>query len=181
MQELINGFKSTLSEGMDKVASVYDIPSDQYGEFVEACGDELERSLISNGMAKEAGYGADFVSAFGGAKVGDKMLGLGAAALGGLGVLAVKKVSDSFGGASNRTGYNLALQKAIQSSEVLQNDPAKAKRMGDTIFGFAPTVAQDSNVLRNILDNAIYGDSIDLQTVRAVTELEEKLKKMANI
>lgn len=178
MQELIQGFKETLTAGMDKIASAYDIPEDQHADFIEACGDELERSLAVNGMDKEAGFGSDFAAAFGGKEVGKAALGMGATALGGLGAMAVSKVSKGFGASSNRAAYDAALQKAISSSEVLQNDPQKAKRMGDSVFGFAPTVASDANVLRNILDNAIYGDSIDLQTVRAVTELEEKLNKM---
>ncbi|CAL9984635.1 hypothetical protein VPHD148_0275 [Vibrio phage D148] len=177
MQELIQGFKETLTDGMDKVASAYDIPEDQYSDFIEACGVELERSLSVNGLDKEASFGRDFAGAFGGEAVGKAALGLGMGALGGLGAMAVKKVSKGFGASSNRAGYDTALQKAISSSEVLQNDPQKAKMMGDSIFGFAPTVAQDANVLRNILDNSIYGDSIDLQTIKAVTELEEKLKK----
>lgn len=181
MQELIQGFKETLSAGIDKVASVYDIPEDQHAEFISACGDELERSLAINGMDKEAGI-ASFMGQELGKTVGDEVLkkgiGLGATALGGLGLMAINKVSKGFGASSNRAAYDTALQKAISSSEVLQNDPQKAKKMGDSIFSFAPTVASDANVLRNILDNAIYGDSIDLQTVRAVTELEEKLNKM---
>ena len=178
---MIQGFKSTLVEGMDKIASVYGIEDGKREDFVNECADEFERSISITGMNKEAGYGADFLSAFGGEHVGGAALTLGATALTGLGALAVKKVSDRFGSSSDRMGYQVALQKAIQSSEVLQNDPQKAKRMGDTIFSFAPTVAQDANVLRNILDNAIYGDSIDLQTVKAVTDLEEKLRKNANL
>lgn len=178
MQELIQGFKDTLTAGIEKVASAYDIPEDQHSEFIQACGEELERSMAVNGIEKEAGFGADLMTGMSGKAVGGALVGLGASALGGLGAMAVNKVAKGFGASSNRAAYDTALQKAISSSEVLQNDPQKAKRMGDSIFGFAPNVASDANVLRNVLDNAIYGDSIDLQTVRAVTELEEKLNKM---
>lgn len=179
MNDLIKQFKDRLSEKecMTKLASELDIPEDQYGEFVEQVGDELDLSIRLNGMDKEASFGANFISAFGGKEVGKAALGLGAAALGGLGAMAVKKVARGFGASANRSAYETALQHAISSSEVLQNNPEKAKMMGDSIFRVAPNVASDANLLRNILDNSIYGESIDLQTVKAVTDLEEKLLK----
>ena len=178
MQDTIKGFQETLNTGMDKVAAAFDIPEENYAEFVKAAGEELERTLLVNGLDKEAGFGSDFAQAFGGKEVGKAALGMGATALGALGAMAVSKVAKGFGAYSNRAAFDTALQKAISSSEVLQNDPEKAKRLATSIFSFAPTVASDANVLRNILDNSIYGESLDLQTVKAVTDLEEKLTKM---
>ena len=110
--------------------------------------------------------------------MGKAALGLGIGALGGLASMAVNKIGRVFGATANRASYDRAFRTAMKDSEILQNDPMKAKRMADTIFGFAPMVASDPNVLSNILVNSIHGDSMDLQTVRAVTELEEKLTKM---
>lgn len=190
MKELIQGFTETLTAGIEKVASAYGIPEYQHTEFIEKVAEEFERSLVLNGMEKEASFASGFGSAMkgafsgtgGGIAMGTAALGVGGAlasgAISGLASMAVNKVSKGFGMSSNRAAYDLALQKAIRNSEILQNDPQKAKMMGDSIFGFAPTVAADSNVLTNILVNAIHGDSIDLQTIRAVAELEEKLTKM---
>lgn len=196
MEELIKGFGEGLESGFDKIASAYDIEADHKEEFVKAASEEFERLLVINGMDKEASLGARFMAGAGKALGGGGSFnnrlaaGLGAAAVGagamlgrdairGLAGMAVDKVSKSFGASANRAAFDTALQKAISSSEVLQNDPEKARRLATSIFSFAPTVASDANVLRNILDNAIYGDSLDLQTVRAVTELEEKLHKMS--
>lgn len=187
MKELIQGFKEGLQGGMDKIASEYGIEEHDRDSFIDAVTAEFEQSITAEGIDKEASYGAAFGSALkgglGGAATGGALatgvLGLGGAALTGLGALAVKKVGKSFGASSNRAAYDHAFQEALRRSELLQQaDPAHVKRMADSIFSFAPTVASDSNVLTNILVNAIHGDSIDLQTIRAVTELEEKLTKM---
>lgn len=197
MNDLIKGFKDTLSQGMDKIASEYQIDPSNYDEFLVKVAEEFETSVKANGLDKEALFGSAFSA---GAAAAGKIpagsltsklgYGLGAAAIGvgatlganaiqGLASMAVNKVGNMFGAASNRSAYEHSLAQAIAGSEILTNaDPMKVKRMADSIFTFAPTVAADSNVLTNILVNAIHGDSIDLQTVRAVTELEEKLSKI---
>ena len=172
MNETIKGLSDSLTANFEKVASAYGIPDEYHEEAKVALANEVEL------MAKEAGFGADFGSAFGGQHVGKAVLGMGAAALTGLGAMAVRKVGASFGAEANRASYDRAFKIVMAESEILQNDPMKAKRMADSIFGFAPTVASDPNVLANILTNSIHGDSMDLQTVKAVTDLEEKLTKM---
>lgn len=198
MNDLIKGFKDTLSQGMDKIASEYQIDPSNYDEFLVKVAEEFETSVKANGLDKEALFGKAFsAGAAAAAKIPHGLslssklgYGLGTAAIGvgatlganaiqGLASMAVNKVGNMFGASSNRSAYEHSLAQAIAGSEILTNaDPMKVKRMADSIFMFAPTVAADSNVLTNILVNAIHGDSIDLQTVRAVTELEEKLSKI---
>lgn len=173
MNETIQGVTDTLLSGFEKIASAYEIPAEYHEEAKAALSGEVEL------LAKEAGWGGDFAgAAFGGGAVGKAALGLGASAIAGLGAMAVNKIGSAFGAQANRASFDQAFKTALSNSEILQNDPQKAKRMADTIFGFAPTVAADANVLTNILTNSIHGDSMDLQTVKAVTELEEKLTKM---
>jgi hypothetical protein len=174
MNETIQGVTDKLIANFEKVASVYDIPAEYHEEAKTALIDEIVM------MSKQAGFGADVASSFGGHAVGKAALGLGVGALTGLGSMAVKKIGNMFGAEANRASYDRAFRQVMEESELLQNDPMKAKRMADTIFGFAPTVASDPNVLSNILNNSIHGDSMDLQTVRAVTELEEKIAKIRN-
>ena len=173
MNETIKGVTATLEAGFEKIASAYDIPAEYHEEAKAAISSEFEN------LVKEAGFGADFAAeAFGGGAVGKAALGLGVGAIAGLGAMAVKKIGSAFGAEANRASFDRAFRQVMSESEILQNDPMKAKRMADSIFEFAPTVASDANVLENILSNSIHGNSLDLQTVRAVTELEEKLHKM---
>lgn len=193
MNDTINGLRDTLIGGFEKVATAYDIPKEYHEEAKTALAEEL------NGIEKEASLGQRFAGGAGnalkslggmggsmssrlaaGAGAGAVIVGglLAKDAITGLASMAVNRVGSAFGAASNRAAYDRAFQTAMKDSELLQNDPQKAKRMADTIFGFAPTVASDANVLANILTNSIHGESMDLQTVRAVTELEEKLNKM---
>lgn len=186
MNETIQGVTATLEEGFDKIAEAFDIPAEYRDEAKAAISGEVE-SLVkeanffsgvmdgAKGTLGGGGFGA-------GAVLGTAAVGIGGAlaadAIKGLASMAVRKVGSAFGAKANRASYDAAFRTALSESEILQNDPQKAKRMADTIFGFAPTVASDANVLANILANSIHGESMDLQTVRAVTELEEKLVKM---
>lgn len=193
MNETIDSLKTTLVDGFEKVASAYDIPEENREEAKALLTAEL------NELEKEASLGARFIGGAGhglkamggmggtlgsrlaaGAGAGAVMVGgsLAADAIKGLASMAVNKVGQMYGASSTRSAYEQAFRTALDSSEILQNDKEKAKHMADTIFGFAPTVAGDANLLTNILTNSIHGDSMDLQTVRAVTELEEKYKKM---
>ena len=190
MNETIKGLSDSLTANFEKVASAYGIPDEYHEEAKVALANEVEL------MAKEAGFFTGIGSgmrqgaagALGGGGMGTGAL-LGAAAVGTAGVLAadaikglasmaINKIGNSFGASADRASYDRAFKIVMAESEILQNDPIKAKRMADTIFGFAPTVASDPNVLANILTNSIHGDSMDLQTVKAVTDLEEKLTKM---
>lgn len=170
--ELIQEFKESLAAGLEKVACEYDKE-----ELVEKTAEELERLMLTTGMDKEASWGSSFAGAFGGENVGKAALGMGATALGTLGAMAFSKAVSTMGASGSKQRYQAALQQAIKMSEILADNPMKAKRLGDSIFAFAPTVAGDANVLANVLTNAVHGESLDLQTVRAVTELEEKLAK----
>ena len=168
MNTTLLGLTNRTLQGFDKIAEAYEIPLSRQPAAKEALREEL---------TKTASYGSEFASAFAGDKVGKAALGLGAGALIGLGSLAVQKIGRAFGKIKGRTGFDISFRKALEESEILQNDPMKAKRMAMTVYGFAPTVASDPNVLTNILVNSIHGSSIDLQTVKAITELEEKLVK----
>jgi hypothetical protein len=69
--------------------------------------------------------------------------------------------------------YLEALNEASKTNAVLRAaDKKKLMNFGNTIFKFAPHVATDSNVLTNILSNAIHGDALDTMTIRMLTELE---------
>lgn len=190
MNETIQGVTATLEAGFDKIAKAYGIKDEYLKDAKAALSEELES------MAKQAGFFGEAVKYGAGALEGAKgamgsgavggAVALGGLALGGsalraLTTMAVNKIGRSYGHKADRVSYDRAFRTALEMSDILKNDPIKAKRMADTIFGFAPIVASDANVLENILSNTIHGESIDLQTVRAVTELEEKLTKMKDM
>ncbi len=182
MEDLINSFKDTLAEGMDKIAEVYEISEDNIPEFLEKVAEELEHSIITNGLSKEANFGGDFAKSFGGNPVGSAALGIGSTlasgALMGLGSMAVNKIGKSFGSSSNRMAYEDSLRRAVSGSEILREaDPQKVKRLGDAIYQAGPTVAANASLLTNLLVNSIYGDSLDLPTAAAVAKLEVDLQK----
>lgn len=189
LTELTNG----LSEGFDKIASAYGIPE----ELHEDAKAELVETLES--MVKQAGFFTDMTA--GGMQRargmagkgfmgnGAALLGAGAAAVGttlaanaisGLASSAISKIGKSYGAHSNRQEFENAFKESMDNSEILQQDPIKSRKMAETIFRVAPTMSGDSNLLTNILNNAIHGDSMDLQTVKVLTELEEKHNKNRN-
>jgi hypothetical protein len=190
MKELTDG----LTEGFDKIASAFDIPEELHEEAKAALTAEVEH------LCKEAGFFNNAIS--GGAQMLGSMvpsgvvggagalLGAGAAvagvslasnAISGLASAAINKIGKSYSAGNNRQAYEAAFREAVANSDLLQQDPAKARKMGETIFRVAPTISGDANLLTNILNNSIHGDSMDLQTVKVLTELEEKHTKNRNM
>ena len=164
-------------------------------QYLEKVAEELESLILVTGLDKEAsGYDFATKAAPAAAQAAGGLMsairehapssfakGLGMAGLGlatGLGALAVAKANRASQGSQNRRDYENALKQAISRSDMLADaDQEKLRRFADSVFSFAPSVARDANVLTNVLTNAIHGESLDLQTIRAITELEEKLQK----
>lgn len=118
--------------------------------------------------------------------VGNEVLGsagkaIGAAsvaAIAGLGGLAVSKALGKVQNVADRRAFERSLERAVANNAMLRDgDEEKINRFAETIFRFAPNVAKDPNLLANILSNSVHYESLDLETIRAVTELEEKHAK----
>ena len=144
---------------------------------LEKCaGDEEAAKEFTKGFLKEA---LDWVS-LGGKAAEGAALAVGTAGAGLAAGLAIHGLTSSMRGVADmnlRTRYEEALHKAIMSNQILQHakaeNPERLKSFGETIFRAAPHVAGDPNLLANVLTNVIHGESIDLTTVRMLSDLEK--------
>lgn len=108
-----------------------------------------------------------------GSALGNVAVGAGAgAALYGIGK-AVSALTDQSG-----KRFEAALEQAIARNSVLRSaDPEKVRSFAHTIFQFAPSIAQDPNLLSTVLANAIHGESVDPATIKALVEIQERHNK----
>lgn len=104
---------------------------------------------------------------------------------GGLGNLAINGivagVAGVVGSARNAVLYRQftdALKLVMESNRLIRNaDRNKVISYANTIYRFAPHVAADSNLLSQILSNAIHGEGVDPSTIETITRLEERHSK----
>lgn len=106
---------------------------------------------------------------------------LGAGAIGlGLG-LGMHGLSSAIRGANDmglRSKFEQALHSAVQGNEMLRHalteHPGRVEAFADTLFKFAPHVVCDPNVLAHLLVNAVQGESVDIATIKTISELENR-------
>jgi hypothetical protein len=79
-------------------------------------------------------------------------------------------------------GFQNVLASVSKRNPLLSNEsPERIKDLGNSIFKFAPTVANDPLVLETVMSNAIHGGGLDPQTVRSLQELEERYHKLREV
>ncbi len=183
LQDLLASVRGELEVGLKKQASVEEL-SDEQKTFIDAAIEEIEKQASFGPESFMRGVG-DALRHNGGMHAGEaaakglgNSLGTGIGALGlGLGALAAVSAVKAVSGMADKAKYERALAQAIAHSETLSGqDPAKVKRLGDTIYNIAPTVAQDPNILQNVLDGAVHYETMDLQTLRTLADLEARMK-----
>lgn len=143
----------------------------EYG--LEKCaGDEQRAKEFAVGFLKEA-FTAELGKGF--------VNGLGAAGAGLVAGLAIHGLSSGFQGAAMknlRERFEKALTQAIASNPILQGaDESKVRGFAETMFRFAPHVASDPNLLSSLLANAVHGESVDPNTIRALADLESRYQE----
>jgi hypothetical protein len=80
------------------------------------------------------------------------------------------------------TRFLRSLAEAISRSDILKQAPkAKVERYADTIYKFAPQVAEDPNLLQSVLTNAVHGDGIDLMTIKSLTDLQARYRENGTV
>lgn len=151
---------------------LYEVALEKYA------GDEEQAKAFVEGFFKEAAFPS---SSFGGNVLSGagKAVGMGAVALGlGLGVHGISSAISSMAMDSKRERFNAALAQAVKSNSILENaDPEKIRSYADTIFRFAPSIAADPNLLAHVLSNTIHGESMDVTTIKALSDLESKYEE----
>lgn len=99
----------------------------------------------------------------------------GATALVGLSAIAMSKAIKAVGNAADRLKFERTLKTVIERNVILQQeDYEKVKSFADTIYRYGPNIAQDPNILANVLTHSVRGESMDVETMRAVTDLEKR-------
>lgn len=74
------------------------------------------------------------------------------------------------------------LGNVAKRNELLANEnKERIQELGNSIFNFAPTVANDPLVLETVMSNAVHGGGLDPQTVRSLQELEERYHKLREV
>ena len=180
-ESFVHGLKERISEelpGLTKAAQEM-IVSDIVSSIENS--EELAAAARLSGMSKEAGI----FSAAG------KVLGEGVASgltRAGVGLMAGATVHNFLKSRRNEQLINqyadfqntlshVAARNALLSSE----NEDRIQELGNSIFKFAPTVANDPLVLETVMSNAIHGGGLDPQTVRSLQELEERYHNLHNV
>lgn len=178
----------TIIEGFEKLASHPDI-QDTLEVLVKIASDlklditkeDITSSFMSE-LEKSASLWTKAVSPLG--KESPKLVShvsseLAAKGLTGFGLGAgILGAMTAFSGAKNmskRKDFERALEQVLRNSPVIQEkDKQKATGFAETIFRFAPTVASDPNLLGSVLNSAIHYESLDLSTIKSLSEIEAK-------
>ncbi len=142
-------------------------------------GDQEQATAFVEGFLKEAmAFPAGAVQSFGSQIAGGAAKALGAGVVGlGLG-LGIHGMSSAIAGAAKsgqRAKFEAALSTAISANSILKSaNSAKLRSFAETIFEFAPHIAGDANLLAHVLSGTIHGDSLDLTTIKSLTDLESR-------
>lgn len=190
---------STTSAAFKDIKSGFNVKSAQYkGQTMlerikelalEKCaGDKEQAEAFLEGfygevMQKSAAFGlSDLTSDLGKSFAGEVgrnfagSIGKGlAGATIGVGVAGLSGLVRNITGGSLHNEFLEALQEAVATNPILkQAKKDKVMNYANTIFKFAPHVAADANLLSSILANAIHGEGIDPQTIKTLTDLENR-------
>ncbi len=135
------------------------------------------------GMNKEAGL-KDSIGFMGAFKegAGKALATIGIGASGGLGIHNLLKAKQNSQRINQYADFQNTLAHVAQRNEFLANENSdRLNELGNSIFKFAPTVANDPLVLETVMSNAIHGGGLDPQTVRSLQELEERYHKIKEV
>ena len=145
---------------------------------LEKCaGDQEQADAFTEAFIKQAfnwgGMAAD-ISKGAGSAIGGSIAGLGL----GLGIHGISSALRSAADSNLRSKFESALKMALSSNEMLRHamseNPQRVRSFADTIFSFAPHVACDPNILAHLLVNSVQGESVDITTIKTITELENR-------
>lgn len=123
-------------------------------------GNETKAPTLGGSLAKGVGE-----------QMGRSVVGAGATAAAS-GIMHLVRASQA---RKLYSAFIKSLTEATQMSKVLKSaDKSRVVSYAHTVYKFAPHVATDSNMLSQILANAVHGDGIDPMTIRTLTELESR-------
>jgi|ERR1700757_2351819 len=149
---------------------------------LEKCAGNVEQAnAFTDAFIKQAFLGTTLTKTVGGAVLegAAKAIGAGVAAYGvGMGLHGISSAIRAGADANLRSKFESALHTAVSDNEMLRHamseNPGRVQSYADTIFSFAPHVACDPNILAHLLVNSVQGDSVDISTIKTVTELENR-------
>lgn len=157
---------------MEKLASESEVDA-----FMEGFGKEVQAGLFQSGAAGAgtfAGYASHLMRNENVQRAG---IGLGASLMGALLVKGISSSSNAVIGSNLRSKFELALDQAISTNKMLKGaNEAKIKSFAETIFKFAPHIASDPNMLSNILGHVVDTQSLDINIIKTLTDLEGRFR-----
>ena len=146
---------------------------------MEKCaGDETQAAAFEEAFMKTAFFGPGvFGQAI--AKGVGTAVGAGVAGLGvGLGIHALSSGLSAAADSGLHSKFEQALHTAVSGNEMLRHamteHPGRVASFANTLFKFAPHVVCDPNILAHLLVNSIQGESVDITTIKTITELENR-------
>lgn len=149
-----------------------------YELALEKCaGDEAQATAFTESFLKKAFFGGELGKEV--LKGAGGMLGKGVAGLGvGLGIYGLSTALSSMADSGLHAKFEAALKQVIASNEILrhaeQEHPGRIMSFAGTLQKFGPHLVCDPNILAHLLINAVHGDSIDVATIKTVSELENR-------
>jgi hypothetical protein len=144
-----------------------------YELALEKCaGDKGQADAFTEAFVKQAFWGDVGVGAA-------KAVGAGVAGLGlGLGIHGISSAISGMADTNMHAKFKQALQSAVSGNEMLRHAmseyPGRVASFAETLYKFAPHVVCDPNVLSHLLVNAIQGESVDITTIKTISELENR-------
>lgn len=164
----------------DFKAGVQESVQEAFPGFTKAAQEMVVSEIMSaldEGIQKEASLKEEAAK---GAVKG--LVGVGVGALAGTTIhnfLKAKKNSELI---NQYAQFQGTLGNVAKRNELLANEnKERIQELGNSIFNFAPTVANDPLVLETVMSNAIHGGGLDPQTVRSLQELEERYHKLREV
>jgi hypothetical protein len=147
---------------------------DQLHELaMEKCGgNEDQAAAFETAFMKQAFWGE---VATGVAKgVGASVAGLGI----GLGMYGISNALGAVADTNIHAKFEQALKAAVSGNEMLRHAmseyPGRVQSFAETLYKFAPHVVCDPNVLAHLLVNSVQGESVDITTIKTISELENR-------
>lgn len=144
-------------------------------------GNTEQAEAFSDAFVKQAFFGVGLDKTIGGALAegAAKAIGAGLAGVGlGIGMHSLSSAIRGANDAGLRSKFEQALHTAVSGNEMLRHalteHPGRVEAFADTLFKFAPHVVSDPNVLAHLLVNAIQGESVDIATIKTISELENR-------
>ncbi len=164
--ELTKGLREGLEAGLLKQAGATEL-TDEQRQFIDLTVENMEKSAgLIDFLGQEKGFGS---------VLGKAVANTAVPLLGGLGVAAGAAAIQSIAGGMNKSKFEAALRMAISRNAVLQHaDQERVKSLAESIYSTAPHVSTDPNILGQVLANAVRGETLDIQTIKMLAELESR-------